>query len=121
MASAAGATAADVGRLKPLFDRVLIKVAEAKAASQGGVLLPGARAAGTSSVLPPTLPLALTSHAPAMLAAESAKEKPLVGTVVAVGPGKKDEPMKLAVGDKVVYFKYAGDKMSVRATARPRC
>jgi hypothetical protein len=49
--------------------------------------------------------------------AESAKEKPLVGVVVAAGPGKKDEPMKLAVGDKVVYFKYAGDKMSVRARA----
>ncbi len=34
-----------------------------------------------------------------------------MGAVVAVGPGKKDEEMKLAVGDKVVYFKYAGDKM----------
>ena len=47
--------------------------------------------------------------------AESAKEKPLVGVIVAAGPGKKDEEMKLAVGDKVVYFKYAGDKMTVRA------
>jgi hypothetical protein len=35
--------------------------------------------------------------------------------VVAVGPGKKDEEMNLAPGDKVVYFKYAGDKMTVRA------
>jgi hypothetical protein len=41
----AGATAADVSTLTPLFDRVLIKVAEAKAASKGGVLLPGTPAA----------------------------------------------------------------------------
>ena len=76
------ATAGDVSKLRPLFDRVLVQVAETKAQTKGGVLLP-----------------------------ESAKEKPAVGTVVAVGPGKKDEPMKLAAGDKVVYFKYAGDKM----------
>ena len=77
-----GATAADVSRLQPIFDRVLVRVAEAKAATKGGVLLP-----------------------------ESAKEKPVVGTVVSCGPGKTDEPMKLVAGDKVVYFKYAGDKM----------
>lgn len=57
--------------LRPLFDRVLVRVAEAKSATKGGVLLP-----------------------------ESAKEKPLVGDVVAVGPGKegKDgkEEMRLA-------------------------
>ena len=103
----AGATAADIALLKPLFDRVLVQVAEAKAASKGGVLLPGA-------------PRAEREHAPckgsrARPRAESAKEKPLVGVIVAAGPGKKDEEMKLAVGDKVVYFKYAGDKMMVRA------
>ena len=38
-----------------------------------------------------------------------------MGVIVAAGPGKKDEEMKLAVGDKVVYFKYAGDKMTVCA------
>ena len=37
-----------------------------------------------------------------------------MGTVVAAGPGKEKEEMKLAAGDKVVYFKYAGDKMMVR-------
>ena len=42
LADAVGATAADVSQLKPLFDRVLVQVAEAKAASKGGVLLPGA-------------------------------------------------------------------------------
>jgi hypothetical protein len=51
----------------------------------------------------------------ALCCAESAKEKPLVGVVVAAGPGKEKEEMKLAVGDKVVYFKYAGDKMMVRS------
>ena len=83
-----GATAADVGKLRPLLDRVLVQVAESKAQSKGGVLLP-----------------------------ESAKEKPAVGTVIAVGAGKKDEPMKLAPGDKVVYFKYAG----VLTRAQLRC
>ena len=46
-----------------------------------------------------------------------------MGVIVAAGPGKKDEEMKLAVGDKVVYFKYAGDKMTVRCarlTPAPR-
>ena len=76
------ATAADVASLQPLFDRVLVKVAEAKTATKGGVLLP-----------------------------ESAKEKPVVGEVLAVGPGKEKEDMKLVVGDKVVYFRYGGDKM----------
>ena len=49
-----------------------------------------------------------------------------MGVIVAAGPGKKDEEMKLAVGDKVVYFKFAGDKMTVRAalarrSSIPRC
>ena len=78
----AAATASDVATLQPLFDRVLVKVAEAKAATKGGVLLP-----------------------------ESAKEKPVVGEVLAAGPGKEKEDMKLARGDKVVYFRYGGDKM----------
>lgn len=43
-----------------------------------------------------------------------------MGVVVAAGPGKKDEDMKVAVGDKVVYFKYAGDKMTVRGCPDPR-
>jgi chaperonin GroES len=46
-----------------------------------------------------------------VLLPESAKEKPVVGEVLAVGPGKEKEDMKLAAGDKVVYFKYGGDKM----------
>jgi len=67
---------------KWLTHTLLAQVAEAKAATKGGVLLP-----------------------------ESAKEKPVVGEVLATGPGKEKEDMKLLAGDKVVYFKYGGDKM----------
>lgn len=47
---------------------------------------------------------------------EGAVEKPCTATVMAVGPGKKGEdgevqPLKVAVKDRVLYFKYAGDKM----------
>lgn len=65
--------------IKPLGSRVLIKKLEAEEKSQGGIIL-----------------------------TSSAKEKPQVAEVVAVGPGTKDEPMELKVGDKVVFAKYAG-------------
>ena len=42
---------------------------------------------------------------------DTAKEKPLQGTVVAVGEGKKDEPMILKAGDTVLYGKYAGTEI----------
>ena len=69
--------------MKPLGNRVLIKRAEAKT-TKGGILLP-----------------------------ESAKEKPKIGEVVAVGPGKTDEdgkvlPMHVNIGDKVLFSAYAG-------------
>ena len=44
---------------------------------------------------------------------DTAKEKPLQGKVIAVGPGKKDEPMTLKVGDSVLYGKYSGTELSV--------
>ena len=65
--------------IKPLGSRVLIKKLEAEEKSQGGIIL-----------------------------TSSAKEKPQVAEVVAVGPGTKDEPMEVKVGDKVVFAKYAG-------------
>lgn len=65
--------------IKPLGSRVLIKKLEAEEKSQGGIIL-----------------------------TSSAKEKPQVAEVVAVGPGTKDEPMELKAGDKVVFAKYAG-------------
>ncbi len=44
---------------------------------------------------------------------DTAKEKPQQGKVVAAGPGKKDEPMEVEVGDEVLYGKYAGTEVTV--------
>ena len=44
---------------------------------------------------------------------DTAKEKPQQGTVIAVGPGKKDEPMEVKVGDVVLFGKYAGTEVAV--------
>jgi chaperonin GroES len=44
---------------------------------------------------------------------DTAKEKPQKGTVVAVGDGKKDEPMTVKVGDTVLYGKYSGTELSL--------
>jgi chaperonin GroES len=69
--------------IKPLADRVLIEPAQAEEKTAGGIIIP-----------------------------DTAKEKPQKGTVVAVGPGKKDEPMTVKVGDNVLYSKYAGTEIS---------
>lgn len=70
--------------IKPLADRVLIEAAAAEEKTAGGIIIP-----------------------------DTAKEKPQKGTVVAVGPGKKDEPMTVKVGDKVLYGKYAGTEITI--------
>ncbi|HRF75184.1 MAG TPA: co-chaperone GroES, partial [Chitinophagales bacterium] len=44
---------------------------------------------------------------------DTAKEKPQKGIVVAAGPGKKDEPVTVKVGDSVLYGKYAGTEITV--------
>ena len=69
--------------IKPLADRVLIEPAEAEQKTAGGIIIP-----------------------------DTAKEKPQKGTVIAVGNGKKDEPMTLKEGDVVLYGKYAGTEIS---------
>lgn len=74
----------NVSTVKPLGDRLFVKVAQAEEKTAGGILLP-----------------------------DTAKEKPQVGEVVQVGPGKWDEsgnriPMEVSVGDRVLYSKYAG-------------
>ncbi len=74
---------ADVN-IKPLADRVVIKAAEAETKTAGGIIIP-----------------------------DTAKEKPQKGTVVAVGPGKKDEPTTVKVGDSVLYGKYSGTELNV--------
>ena len=70
--------------IKPLADRVLIEAKAAETKTASGLYIP-----------------------------DSAKEKPQQGTVVAVGSGKKDEPMELCVGDTVLYGKYAGTEITV--------
>ena len=70
--------------IKPLADRVIIETAAAEEKTAGGIIIP-----------------------------DTAKEKPQRGTVVAVGPGTKDEPMTVKVGDNVLYGKYAGTEISV--------
>ncbi|XP_059633259.1 20 kDa chaperonin, chloroplastic-like [Cornus florida] len=75
----------DVKDLKPLNDRVLIKVAEVEEKTAGGLLLTGA-----------------------------SKEKPSIGTVIAVGPGPLDEegnrkPLSVTPGNTVLFSKYAGN------------
>ena len=68
--------------IKPLADRVLVKPAAAEEKTISGIIIP-----------------------------DSAKEKPLKGEVLAVGTGTKDEEMVVAVGNKVLYGKYAGTEL----------
>ena len=68
---------------KPLADRVLIEPKEAETKTASGIYIP-----------------------------DTAKEKPQQGTVLAAGPGKKDEPMEVKVGDQVLYGKYAGTEVT---------
>ena len=69
--------------IKPLADRVLVEPKEAETKTASGLYIP-----------------------------DTAKEKPQQGVVIAVGPGKKDEPMELKAGDVVLYGKYAGTEVS---------
>ncbi len=76
-------------KIKPLGDRVVIKPAAAEEKTKGGIILP-----------------------------DTAKEKPVVGEVVAVGPGKvaddgKKIVMEVKVGDKVLYGKYSGTEVTI--------
>ena len=75
--------------LKPLADRVIVKPMEAEEKTKGGIILP-----------------------------DTAKEKPIEGTIIAVGPGKitedgKQVKMEVKEGDKVLYGKYSGTEVTV--------
>jgi chaperonin GroES len=70
--------------VKPLADRVLVQPAVAETKTASGIIIP-----------------------------DTAKEKPMKGTVVAVGNGKPDEPMTVKAGDTVLYGKYAGTEIHV--------
>jgi len=54
-----------------------------------------------------------TKTASGIIIPDTAKEKPQKGTVVAVGPGTKDNPITLKVGDSVLYGKYAGNELKL--------
>nr|AUG32127.1 co-chaperonin GroES [Paulinella longichromatophora] len=73
-----------VTTVKPLGDRIFVKISESEEKTAGGILLP-----------------------------DTAQEKPQVGEVVQVGPGKRNEDgtrqsPEVSIGDKVLYSKYAG-------------
>ena len=76
-------------KLNPLADRVVVKAAEAEEKSKGGIILP-----------------------------DTAREKPVEGTIVAAGPGKISDngeviKMTVKVGDKVLYGKYSGTDVTI--------
>lgn len=75
--------------IKPLFDNILVKPLKAEERTSGGIYLP-----------------------------ESAKEKPQVGEVMAIGEGARDEkgkliPMVVKVGQKVMFTKWGGNEVKV--------
>ncbi len=70
--------------IKPLQDRVVIKMLEAEETTKGGIILTAA-----------------------------SKEKPQIAEVVAVGPGKEDVKMEVKVGDKVLTSKYSGTEVKI--------
>jgi chaperonin GroES len=76
--------------IKPLGDRIIIRVIESEETTKSGIVLPG-----------------------------TAKEKPMQGEVLAVGSGEmvdgKKIPLELKVGDKVIYSKYAGTEVKMDA------
>lgn len=78
-------------KLRPLFDKVVLKKVEAQETTKAGILLPG-----------------------------SAQEKPQMSEIVAVGPGGlidgKEVKMTLKVGDKVITGKYTGTEVKLDGT-----
>ena len=76
-------------RLKPLGDRIVVKVLEREEKTKGGLFLP-----------------------------DTAKEKPTEGEVIAVGTGKildngQKQPVEVKVGDRIIFSKYAGTEVKI--------
>ena len=76
-------------KFRPLHDRVLIRRVESEEKTSGGIIIP-----------------------------DTAKEKPMEGEVVAVGPGARDEhgkiqPMDLKAGDRVLFGKWSGTEVKL--------
>ncbi|MGA0042451.1 MAG: co-chaperone GroES [Flavobacteriaceae bacterium] len=70
--------------IKPLADRVLVQPLEAETTTASGIIIP-----------------------------DNAKEKPQKGKIVATGPGTKDNPVTVKVGDTVLYGKYSGTELKL--------
>ncbi|MDC0521401.1 co-chaperone GroES [Candidatus Marinimicrobia bacterium] len=70
-------------KIKPLEDRVIVEAMAADEKTASGIILP-----------------------------DTAQEKPQQGTVLVVGPGKKDSSMTVKSGDKVLYGKYSGTEIN---------
>lgn len=70
--------------VRPLADRVLVEAAAAEEKTASGIIIP-----------------------------DTAKEKPQRGKIVAIGNGKKEEPLTVKVGDEVLYGKYAGTEITI--------
>ena len=70
--------------IKPIADRVLVEPVEAETKTASGIIIP-----------------------------DTAREKPQKGIVIAVGPGKKDEPTTVREGDTVLYGKYSGTELKL--------
>ncbi|MFL2665799.1 MAG: co-chaperone GroES [Flavobacteriaceae bacterium] len=70
--------------IKPLADRILVQPLEAETKTASGIIIP-----------------------------DSAKEKPQKGNVVAVGPGTKENPVTVKVGNTVLYGKYSGTELKL--------
>ena len=71
-------------KVQPLHDRVIVEPEQVAKSTKGGIIIP-----------------------------DTVKEKPMRGTVIAVGSGKIDEPMTVKPKDKVLYGKYAGMEIEV--------
>ena len=81
--------AIEIMRLKPLGDRIVVKVLEREEKTKGGLFLP-----------------------------DTAKEKPTEGEVIAVGTGKildngQKQPVEVKVGDRIIFSKYAGTEVKI--------
>lgn len=74
-------------KVKPLGDRVLIKIQESEAKTAGGIIIP-----------------------------QTAQEKTQTGVVIAVGPGTEKEKVTVTAGQKVMYDKYAGTQIKIDGT-----
>ncbi|HHL39044.1 MAG TPA: co-chaperone GroES [Deltaproteobacteria bacterium] len=75
--------------IRPLHDRVIVQRASEEEKTKGGIIIP-----------------------------DSAKETPMEGTIIAAGPGRKDEdgklhPLDVKAGDKVIFSKYAGSEIKI--------